>query len=754
MVLKFGAKKWFMFVISILLLTDLAILLNILFLRQIIGFVFLTILPGLLIIQTLKLDKLCTIETLLYSVGLSIAFVMFLGLFMNMLYPFIGIYKPISILPVIVTITSIVLILCIAIYKREKHCEGYSFQSLHLDWSELISSPALFLFLLPFLSALGSFLVFSFHCNAVLLILLALIALIPILIAFGKFIPEKLYPLAVVAISIALLWQRSLLSFDLPSGDILVEYYYQWVVLRNSLWNPNIAANVNAMLSVVMLPPIYSIVLNLNTVWVYKIIYPLFYSLVPLALFQVYKKQTNDKVAFLAAFFFMSFPEFMFTMPLLARQIVAELFVALSLILFLGEGMNATKRALLLIIFGVSIVTSHYGLSYIYMLYLIIALPILLLLKSNAVNELWESILAKFHRLNETTNVHTLLKPTNWFQQRSTLNVTYVMIFIVFCLSWYMYITSGSPFNSVIRIGDHIYGSLSTELFFWGARDPNIAQAMGLAPMRSVDVEWRIARIFQYITQLFIVVGIIDLIFKHRKTKFHPEYAAMSFMSMVLLAMCIIIPHFAAALNMTRLYHITLIFLAPFCILGGIALFRCLSRILRVLRVHVLQNVFTSSSLKLVVILVLVPYFLFTSGFIFELTGATPTSAPLSYGKADWPFYTKAEIQATDWRLMILEDKVVECDAFSHGLVSYRRIHSRYEVRTGVKSAGSPNDVKDIDNSSYIFLRRWNVIHGGLLSGREQGKAFIYKSIEEIGLLKNSDKIYDNNEAQVWRRSK
>jgi uncharacterized membrane protein len=48
-----GAKEWFVFVISILLLTDLAIFLNIPFLRQILGFLFLTFLLGLLILQTL-----------------------------------------------------------------------------------------------------------------------------------------------------------------------------------------------------------------------------------------------------------------------------------------------------------------------------------------------------------------------------------------------------------------------------------------------------------------------------------------------------------------------------------------------------------------------------------------------------------------------------------------------------------------------------------------------------------------------------
>ena len=54
MTLKFEYKKCFVFIISIFLLTDLAILLDFPFLRQIFGFLFLSILPGLLILQILK----------------------------------------------------------------------------------------------------------------------------------------------------------------------------------------------------------------------------------------------------------------------------------------------------------------------------------------------------------------------------------------------------------------------------------------------------------------------------------------------------------------------------------------------------------------------------------------------------------------------------------------------------------------------------------------------------------------------------
>ena len=50
-------------------------------LGQIVGFIVLTFIPGFLILRIIKPHKLGVTESLLYSVGLSIAFVMFLGLF-------------------------------------------------------------------------------------------------------------------------------------------------------------------------------------------------------------------------------------------------------------------------------------------------------------------------------------------------------------------------------------------------------------------------------------------------------------------------------------------------------------------------------------------------------------------------------------------------------------------------------------------------------------------------------------------------
>ena len=50
-------------------------------LRQTVGFIFLAFIPGILILRILKIHNAGIIESLIYSVGLSIAFIYFAGLF-------------------------------------------------------------------------------------------------------------------------------------------------------------------------------------------------------------------------------------------------------------------------------------------------------------------------------------------------------------------------------------------------------------------------------------------------------------------------------------------------------------------------------------------------------------------------------------------------------------------------------------------------------------------------------------------------
>jgi uncharacterized membrane protein len=159
-------------------------------LRQLIGFIYLTFIPGIIILRILKLHKLGDIETLLYTVGLSIATLMFTGLFMNTVYPLFGISGPISITPLIITISVVVLVLCVISYIRDKDFAD----PRYIDVKDVLSPPALFLCSIPFLSIFGTYLVNFHHNNIILMFLIVLIALIAILIAFDKFIMVLVMP--------------------------------------------------------------------------------------------------------------------------------------------------------------------------------------------------------------------------------------------------------------------------------------------------------------------------------------------------------------------------------------------------------------------------------------------------------------------------------------------------------------------------------------------------------------------------------
>ncbi len=362
---KSNSLNSFLFFVLYPVATGLSIFLDVPVLRQMLGFLSLTFVPGLLILKILKVHKLNLVRTILYSIGLSIAFVMFSGLCLNTFFPYLGVTKPISIVPLVCIITLFIFVLGAVAYFRDKH---------FLSLQKLINKPVvesssipilLFLILIAILAILGALLVTFQQNNIVLLILIPLIAVVPILIGLNKVIPPAIYPIAVITIALALLFQQALISPYLTGYDIHIEYYYQGLVLENSHWDSSIANNVNAMLSITMLCPVYSVILNLDSVWVLKIIYPLLFSFVPLALFEVYKDYCNPRQAFLASFFFMSMLVFFTEMVALARQQIAELFFVLIILLIVEQKLSSVKKTVLIIIFSLSLIVSHYGLSYI-----------------------------------------------------------------------------------------------------------------------------------------------------------------------------------------------------------------------------------------------------------------------------------------------------------------------------------------------------------------------------------------------------
>jgi uncharacterized membrane protein len=313
------------------------------------------------------------------------------------------------------------------------------------------------------------------------------------------------------------------------------------------------------------------------------------------------------------------------------------------------------------------------------------------------------------------------------------------MLITVFGLAWFMHAAAGSPFHTIVYIGDRLYHGLA-EFFILGTRDPHILLALGLGEMGSVQRE--IAKVIQWITQLFIVVGVIGLVFNLGKTRFQPVYTAMTLVSALLIMMCIILPYFAGFLNMTRIYHITLFFLAPFCILSGITIFRWLFRLVPIRRFRTSSN---PIYLKLVVMLVLIPYLLFNTGFVFEVSGGVPSSIALNH-EMDYPRFNEQELSGKRW-LLLNKEKLTKVFADEHGRLLLYGYIFHHQVGTFW------GETAEIPDNTYIYLRSWNIKQGEVMPSWEEHhkRIELQNSPFYEGVLVHRNRIYDNGGARVYR---
>lgn len=759
--------KFINVILIIHLMLYLLIILGIPLLRQIIGFIYLTFIPGFIILRVLKLDKITITETILFSVGLSIACLMFTGAIINTLYPLIGISKPISTLPLIITISIGLFLLCILGYKTNKDFNQKINININLN---VIKSPqALFFILLPFLAIFGAYF-FNFNRNS--LFLLLLIILIALIMVFNRYISENLYPLCLVAIALALLLSISLIGLYLPGySDTHIEYYFHKLVVMNFFWDSRIPSNVNAMLSTVMLPTIYSFILDVDGAWVFRTVYPFIFSLLPLGLYHAYQQLTSKKIAFLSVLFFMSTATFYKELPYLMRQEIAEFFLVLLLMLMISKKMNLMKRSALFIIFAFGLITSHYGTSYIFMFCLIFLLISLFLIGNLPINAIRQDLHNKSNNfLKERAVIQHVNNPIHKTDRMLTTII--VVLYIVFILTWYMYVSSSSAFNTIVNIGDHVYSNMYTDFLNPAARESNVLAAIGMGPGAKSLLQ-SISRFIFHITEFFILVGVTAMIIgKFEKLKYYKEYCFIAIASIIIVLASIILPHFSENMNMSRLYHVTLIFLSPFFILGGQFF---ISRILKLnqslkykyrrhrnkvnLSLDYCKDATNKKYIKYInipVIIVLILYFLFNSGFVFTIAKdeRMPIFFPLGIKNLDK--YGSDENKASFYSVLTLEQ-----DVFSAKWVSKNINYERQRVYADDRSRNHAllgygmipvQDTHKITNTtkmrqeSYVYLGYSNIVHG--IMSNYGGDVYNYEDITP--LINKSSKIYSNEGSEIY----
>ena len=730
------------------------------FLRQLICFFYLGYIPGIIILRILKVHKLGTVETLLYSVGLSITSLMFIGLFMNTVYPLLGISRPIAIVPLTATISVIVLILAAISYLRDRDFSAPDYISLRV----LFSPPALFLYLLPLLSVLGTYLVNFHQNNIVLMSLIVVIMLIALLIGFERFVPRNMYPLAIFVIALSLCFYRSLISMFISGYDIHAEYYVANLVMTSSIWDATLLLNYNAVLSVTMLGPITCILSDISLTWVYKVIYPLWLALGILGLYCVFQKQTDDKIAFFSCFFFVSASYFYVELPIVIKQLTATLFLILLLLAMIDREMGTASRYFLLSIFGIALVVSHYGLALIYIASFIFAWLLLILTESRTGQRFKRYLYSKISRQEYDKTASNQISPIS--KDRS-IGSTYMFLFAVFftvlALIWYISAAGSLIFTSFVELGENIISRISATDILTPEFAPRVKEALTVDKSLVVSLLSKLRPVLNHFVELFIITGVLAVLLRPRGLQFRKEYVALAILPLGVYLACVAPPFLSPLLSKVyvgtwRLHHISLIFLAPFCVIGGITALRIASRVVRV--------PWTDRNMRrwfVLLPLFLVIFLLYQTGLVWQITAGHSGSLSLSQNSLrEGTVSEKAKL----YNAVTPEQDVFSARWLSANMKPGDRVYASYDgIRVHVLLSHGMIPTSDvirltrktekIREDAYVYLRFLNVAEGIGTEFRVSGLAgernSYYDMSEVSHLYKEKNKIYSSGDSEIYR---
>lgn len=701
MSLKFaGYKSWLIFVV-VLCLTDISVILDIPFFRQAFGFIFLTIIPGVLLVGIFDLNETENIEKLLLAVGLSLSFVLIFGFFLNNLLLALGYKAPLSTIFVLMPFNIVyVLLATISYVTNNGSLISLSKPSLLISEKLLLIVPIFF----PTLSIFGMDVMNKTNNNSILISLILLISFyIIFLCIFHKLLTNKICPIIIFLMSISLIVLLSLRSNHIIGNDSHFEYYFFRTTLDNLSWGILGDSTLNSCLSISLLPTIYQSILNVDPEYLYKILYSLIYSISPVIIYIISKKYVEVSHAFLASIFFMSQLLFIHT-GANARTTIAILFFALSMLVLFSDEIALFKRKFIFIVFMISCLVSHYSTTYIFFF-----IVLLTYLGTSAIS----------------------------CKYSSSKNINFSTVVLFFCLIFFWYsLSTEIPFEKSVHFFENTLVSLKN-IFIEEARSSSVENLFGVN-LKKKGIASNINFIFNWAAILLLGAGILTSIIKYKETvaletysnktplletKIHVEYFVIAILCTGILFLTITIPYLTKDYELSRIYGITTVILSLFFVIGGIVVSKILN-----MNAHLL------------ILLILIPNFFATTDITYTTFGKPQSIILSSEGNQyDTLYIHDEETFASRWlkenipskSLTIYSDNFGRSILASQGLLDLRT--EVFEIQKNQRVYG------------YIYLRSQSVIHNQLYP--RNGTENMYN---DLILSPRKKKIYDNAKSEIY----
>ncbi len=726
-----GIKKGILILLGLIFLTDVAIFLNIPFMRPILGFLFLSGLSGLLILQILKLNKIGSTEKFVLSVGLSISFLMFFGLLLNNLSLALGYKSPLSIVPLLISFNVVTIALTFVAYRTNKN-SIFFLPDFNLDTSEkaFLIVPILF----PALSIFVSYFMNTTNNNIASIFLLFLIPIYVIFVCFfNQKFPSRIYPLIISLISISLILMMALRSNHIMGIDTHSEYYLFQATLNNMYWSVFSHSTLDTCLSISLLPTIYQLFLNVNPEWFFNIFYVLLFSLVPLVVFVISKKYVGDFYGFLASIFFIFQTRFIFATGG-ARTNVAMFFFALAMMVLFNDKIEPMKKRILFIVFIASCMVSHYSTTYIFF----------------------------FIILGTFVGMEILSKK---FAFGKMISLKMVILFFSMVFFWYSQVTE-TAFIVGVRFIETTFENLHN---FFILESRGTGEALLGQGIMEKGIPHKIEFVITWLTFAFIGIGIITLIRRYTemsfselkfkkpeflKDKFEVGYFIIALVCSGLLVIMIALPFVAVGYALDRLYAVAIIILSVFFVIGGIvlskqtfkkSLIKKQKREGTALQKPGREGVGWENTSQiwtyLLILLILIPYFFCVTGVTYYMFGYPRGILLNSEGKEydilyvyDQESYSAQWLKSnTDEKATIYADFYSDRRLISQGGITPSRIDHWWLATDPVR----------ID--SYIYLRSANSMNGELVDYHNE----VYDMADYSDIFFEKKGIYDSGCSKI-----
>jgi len=726
-------------------------------LQELFVLIYLLFVPGTILLRVFKLHNLNPIEGLLYAVGLSVTTVMLTGVFMNTVYS-LFIPRPLSLFPFIVTMSAVVAVLCLLCYRRDREFSRPTVIDIHA-----LSSPvALGLCLLPFVSIFATYWYNISGTSVGIIITLLAVATLILVCGFTSLVPRPYYGLAVLVAAIALLFHNALITNYLWGLDIQSEYAAAQLVISNGFWGaPPLltmaSMDVNSVLSVAVFAPLLSIATGMSLTWVFKLIFPLLFALVPLGLYRLWQKQTSHRIALFGVFYFMVTFSFYTEMLAMARQELAELFLVMLLLLIVDRQMDRTPRVALFGLFGLSLIVSHYGLTYVFLFCFVLALLVVAFTKRFDLSALTE----RLRNRGKKQTAHPFRR-SRLLDRNVGINALLAVSLIIIALLWYRFANNPEPFDNLIAILSLTLTSIGrTPIIQPTVAPPSVAPsgvinasaATSLLPATASGAQSGLQQLLvaqplmhevtQYLILIALIISVLGIAFAYkerRRLRLTSEYVALAGASVVLLLLCAFVPYFAANLMLSRFFQISQIFLGVFLVIGFAGIVRLFEGR------HREASATGRAPLRFKAFAVFTVFlFVFNCGLVYKATSEltdSPTVMALD-STLNYVKFNDQEIVAGQWLSAAKSGAPVYADAF----MGFPASQFSWGGVSPLPSGGGYWWI--MPPGSYLYLGTYNVNSGMVVLGQNSVTMTTWET-DVANFTGGGNLLYSNGGAQIF----